>query len=230
MRKLDSLQTTPAGRDQRRHPTTSRLRCCDEASQTYEYPVEKHVIGPTAAVGDVRADGRSGCTCTARTVDDAQPHRVMMKTSVDNVIVRWYDGSAALRPLERRKHGCRRRAVIPLVDRRQAGPGPVDALGLTCSGRRRVRRTSRCPGGSRCERQADLVQRQPLLDGWARWTTVRRRPARGASDDGGADGGTAGGKLLRHVVRHLRPMDVRPGAECPSEGLQDLQHRRRHAR
>jgi len=62
---------------------------------TYEYPVEKHApIGPTCAVGDVKSDGTIWVHMHGQNPSMLRGEiAVMMKTPVDNVIVRWYDGS-----------------------------------------------------------------------------------------------------------------------------------------
>ena len=64
-------------------------------SATYEYPFEKHApIGPTAAVADVRSDGTVWVY-----VHNANPSGTraviaqMLNTSINNVIVRWFEGS-----------------------------------------------------------------------------------------------------------------------------------------
>ena len=62
---------------------------------TYEYPVEKHApIGPTCAVGDVQSDGTIVVHMHGQNPSMLRGEiATMMKTSLDNVIVRWYDGS-----------------------------------------------------------------------------------------------------------------------------------------
>jgi len=64
-------------------------------SATYEYPVEKHApIGPTCAVGDVRPDGTIYVHMHGQNPSMLRREiATMMNTAVDNVVVRWYDGS-----------------------------------------------------------------------------------------------------------------------------------------
>ena len=64
-------------------------------SATYEYPVEKHApIGPTCAVGDVRPDGTIYVHMHGQNPSMLRREiATMMNTPVDNVVVRWYDGS-----------------------------------------------------------------------------------------------------------------------------------------
>ncbi|HEY3922411.1 MAG TPA: molybdopterin cofactor-binding domain-containing protein, partial [Gaiellaceae bacterium] len=77
------------------NPSAALTSAATKLSATYQYPVEKHAaIGPTAAVGDVRSDGTiyvhmHGQNPGAMRGQIAQ----IMNTSVNNVVIRWYDGS-----------------------------------------------------------------------------------------------------------------------------------------
>src|SRR5262249_8797394 len=66
-----------------------------KVTATYEYPVEKHApIGPTCAVGDVRSDGTIYVHMHGQT-PWMQRGGIgeRTETSVDKVVVRWYEGS-----------------------------------------------------------------------------------------------------------------------------------------
>ncbi len=95
IRKLDYTTTPPALGINVGNPDTAIASAATKLSQTYEFPVEKHApIGPTAAVGDVRSDGTIWLHMHGQNPSMMRNHiATMMKTSVDNVIVRWYDGS-----------------------------------------------------------------------------------------------------------------------------------------
>jgi nicotinate dehydrogenase subunit B len=95
MRKLDYTTTPPLFGVNVGNPDTAISGAATKLSQTYEFPVEKHApIGPTAAVGDVHSDGTIWLHMHGQNPSMMRNHiATMMKTSVDNVIVRWYDGS-----------------------------------------------------------------------------------------------------------------------------------------
>ena len=95
MRKLD-YTSAPVGTGVNVGNTGASLAsAATKLSATYQYPVEKHApIGPTCAVGDVRSDGTiwvhmHGQNPGAMRGQIAQ----VMSTNVNNVIIRWYDGS-----------------------------------------------------------------------------------------------------------------------------------------
>jgi CO/xanthine dehydrogenase Mo-binding subunit len=77
------------------NPDTAYSTAATKLAATYEYPTEKHApIGPTCAVGDVRSDGTIWVHAHGQNVSACRGEiALMMNTSVDNVIVRWYDGS-----------------------------------------------------------------------------------------------------------------------------------------
>ena len=75
-----------------------------------------------------------------------------------------------LRPLERRQHRRRGRGRDHLADRRQAGPAPVDAVGRHAVVDAASAGVLGRPGRPRRERQARLVQGQPLHAGRCRTT------------------------------------------------------------
>ena len=64
-------------------------------SATYEFPVAKHApIGPTAAVADVQPDGTVWVYAHGQNVSMGRSEiATMLNTSVNNVVVRWFDGS-----------------------------------------------------------------------------------------------------------------------------------------
>jgi len=76
-------------------PVAALANAATKLKQTYEFPYEKHApIGPTAAVADVRPDGMVYVH-----VHSANPQAMrwelsmMLKTSIDKIVVRNYDGS-----------------------------------------------------------------------------------------------------------------------------------------
>ncbi len=95
MRKLD-WTTTPASVGVNvGNPSAALAGAAKKLSATYEYPVEKHApIGPTAAVGDVRSDGTIWVHMHNQNPGALRGEiATMLNTSLDNVIIRWYDGS-----------------------------------------------------------------------------------------------------------------------------------------
>ena len=95
MRKLD-WTTTPASLGVNvGNPDTAFAAAATKLSASYEFPVAKHApIGPTAAVGDVRADGTVWVHMHGQNPGALRGEiATMLNMSIDNVIVRWYDGS-----------------------------------------------------------------------------------------------------------------------------------------
>lgn len=95
MRKLDYASTPPAFGINVGNPDTAIGSAATKLSASYEFPVAKHApIGPTAAVGDVHSDGTIWLHMHGQNPSMMRAHiATMMKTPVDNVVVRWYDGS-----------------------------------------------------------------------------------------------------------------------------------------
>jgi CO/xanthine dehydrogenase Mo-binding subunit len=95
MRGLDWTSTPPSHGVNVGNPSAALATAATKLSETYEYPVEKHApIGPTAAVGDVRSDGTVWVHMHNQNPGALRGEiATMMNTSLDNVIVRWYDGS-----------------------------------------------------------------------------------------------------------------------------------------
>jgi CO/xanthine dehydrogenase Mo-binding subunit len=95
MRKLDWTSTPASLGANVGNPNAALASAATKLSATYEYPTEKHApIGPTAAVGDVRADGTIYVHMHGQNPGALRGEiALMMNTSLDKVIVRWYDGS-----------------------------------------------------------------------------------------------------------------------------------------
>jgi nicotinate dehydrogenase subunit B len=95
MRKLDYTSATVLTGVNTGNAEAAFATAATKLSATYEYPVEKHApIGPTCAVGDVRSDGTIWVHMHGQNPSMLRGEiAMMMKTPVDNVIVRWYDGS-----------------------------------------------------------------------------------------------------------------------------------------
>jgi nicotinate dehydrogenase subunit B len=95
LRKAD-WTTTPNSYGVNKGSTDAGLAgAATKLAATYEYPYEKHApIGPTCAVADVRSNG-----AVYLHVHNANPAGLrllvsqMLSTPVDNVVVRWYEGS-----------------------------------------------------------------------------------------------------------------------------------------
>jgi nicotinate dehydrogenase subunit B len=95
MRKLD-WTSTPAQTGVNVGNTGSAFAgAATKLSATYEYPVEKHApIGPTCAVGDCRSDGTFWIHMHGQNPSALRGEiATMLNTPIDNVVIRWYDGS-----------------------------------------------------------------------------------------------------------------------------------------
>jgi CO/xanthine dehydrogenase Mo-binding subunit len=95
MRKMDYTKVSPTTGRNVGNTSSAFASAATKLSATYEFPFEKHApIGPTAAVADVRPDGRVYVH-----VHSANPQAMrwelamMLNTTTDKIVVRNYDGS-----------------------------------------------------------------------------------------------------------------------------------------
>ncbi|HEY0868796.1 MAG TPA: molybdopterin cofactor-binding domain-containing protein, partial [Acidothermaceae bacterium] len=95
MRELD-WKTTPINYGVNQgNPTAAFASATTKLANTYEFPFSKHAaIGPTCAVADCRSDGTVWVYAHGQNISAGRGQFAnMLGTSVDNVIVRWFDGS-----------------------------------------------------------------------------------------------------------------------------------------
>ena len=95
MRKMDWASTPVSYGVNTGSPDSAFAGAATKLTASYEYPVEKHApIGPTCAVGDVRSDGTIYVHMHGQNPSMLRGEiATMMNVPVDNVVVRWYDGS-----------------------------------------------------------------------------------------------------------------------------------------
>ncbi len=114
MRNLDWTSTPVSLGANVGNPSTALASAATKLSATYEYPTEKHApIGPTAAVGDVRKDGTIWVHMHGQNPGALRGEiALMMGVPLDNVIVRWYDGSGHYGRSNGGNSGAEEQAVI----------------------------------------------------------------------------------------------------------------------
>jgi nicotinate dehydrogenase subunit B len=95
MRKLDWTTTPQTTGVNTGNADAAFASAATKLSATYEFPFEKHApIGPTAAVADYRPDGTVYVHMHGQNPNAMRwLIAMMLKTPLDKVVVRWYDGS-----------------------------------------------------------------------------------------------------------------------------------------
>ena len=225
MRKLDYTSTPPSYGVNVGSPGAAFAGAAKKLSATYQFPVEKHApIGPTVAVGDVRQDGTVWVHMHGQNPSALRGEiALMLGIPLDKVIVRWYDGSGHYGRSNGGNTGAEEEAVILS----QIVGKPVRVQWMRWDDMQWSTQHPPVQGdlqaGLDCERKARLVQCQLLLDGRSGRPPGGSDPRR-AADDGGTGGRSPCGELLRHVERHLRSMDVRPGAERAPDRVRVVEH------
>src|SRR5262249_30640526 len=95
LRQADWTTTPPLPGVQTGNADAAIASAATKISATYEYPYEKPApIGPTCGVADCRADGMIYVHMHGQNPNGTRwLIAKMMNVSMDNVVVRWYDGS-----------------------------------------------------------------------------------------------------------------------------------------